>query len=161
MVDRFIDYESLDIYVPILDPRDEEQLFQEARLAAFNESKGVLSDFSNHSPLAALLQGFVFAGSEIQYRNQKILPALLLTYLAKLGGKRELGSKAKAEIVFKLTKVFQRVYVIDQGTEITNARGSVRFFTVERLEIPLGVQKGGSRLSQNLRGNNIMFLLLT
>lgn len=141
-ISQFIDFESIDQFIPILDPRDEEQLFQESRLESFNKSEGELNDFSENSVFAAILRAFVFSGSEFQFRNQQILPALVLKTLSATGVQRRLGVKAVIKIKFTLTAFRSYAFQIDQGTEIADESGQLRFYTISNLVIPANTLDG-------------------
>ena len=54
---------SFETLIPILDPRNEQQLADQAIAVVSNRSGGLLNDFSDHSPISALMQGFAFSAA--------------------------------------------------------------------------------------------------
>ncbi|MEH1803214.1 MAG: hypothetical protein V7L13_29440 [Nostoc sp.] len=55
----------------ILDPRNETDIVEQAKLKVYNASGGQLNDFTENSPIAALIQGQAFAGAELLLHIQK------------------------------------------------------------------------------------------
>lgn len=137
-----IDTESLGLYVPVLDPRNEEQLAQQGQLVAFNRSGGTLNDFSDHSPLAVLIQGQAFAGAELLYYVNQLPLALIVKFLEVAGTVRSLGARATATITFSLTAPLGSPLLIPAGFEVTNRAGDRRFTLIANLVIPAGQLSG-------------------
>jgi hypothetical protein len=140
MVD--IDTESLGLYLPAIDPRNEEELAKQGQLVVFNRSSGLLNDFSDHNPLAALLQGQAFSGAELLYYASKLPLALVVKFLEVTGSTRKLGTKATATLTFTLTASLSSAFQILAGFEITNRAGDRRFTTDSDLIIPAGQPSG-------------------
>jgi Baseplate J-like protein len=153
-ISQFVDFESIDQYIPNLDPRDEEQLFQESRLEGFNKSEGKLNDFSENSVFTAILRAFVFAGSENQFRNQQILTALVLKTLSSTGVQRRLGIKAVIRMKFTLTGFLSYAFQVDSGTEITDESGQIRFYTISNLTIAANTLDGFINAEAEFSGSN-------
>lgn len=137
-----IDTESLGLYLPTIDPRNEEELAQQSRMVVLNRSNGLLNDFSDHNPLAALTQGQAFAGAELLYYANKLPIALVLKFLEVVGAVRSLGSKATVNLTFTLTAPIGTEFLIPQGFEATNRRGDRSFLTDAGLVIPAGQISG-------------------
>jgi Baseplate J-like protein len=139
---EFISAESIGLFVPDLDPRDEEDLYQQSRLSVLNNSQGLLNNFNEGSAISALLRGFAFCGSEIQYRNKQILLALVVKYLEVTGNTRNLGAKAKVDVKFTLTTTLATTFRVPANFEVTDFSGEIRFYTDSVLEIPPNTLSG-------------------
>lgn len=126
----------------ILDNRNEEELLSQAQLRVFNESNGRLNDFSDNSPLAALLQGQVFACAEFLYYVNQLPLALVVDFLKITGVERSLGTKAKVILTFNLTLPQSTPFIIPQGFEVVDESGNYSFFTDAVLQIPPGIISG-------------------
>lgn len=137
-----VDFPSEALPLPVIDDRSEEELFEQARLRVFNESQGVLNDFTENNPLAALLQGQVFAGAELLWRCNKIVPALAIQFYKNAGVERRLGTKATVALTFTLKQLQSIPFTIESGTEVTDSSGKYSFLTDERLVIPANVISG-------------------
>lgn len=137
-----IDTESLGLYLPQIDPRNEEQLAAQSRMVVFNRSEGLLNDFSDHNPLAALTQGQAFAGAELLYYANKQTLALVLKFLEVTGAVRKLGTKATVNLTFTLTAPINTAFLIPKGFEATNRQGDRSFLTDADLVIPAGQISG-------------------
>jgi hypothetical protein len=123
----------------ILDPRNEETLVTQARIRVFNESKGVLNDFSENSPVAALIQGQAFAGAELLYYINRLPLALVIDFLKITGVERRLGTKAVVTLTFTLSAPVSTSFVIPEGFEVVSEDGNLSFFTDTQLIIPAGL----------------------
>lgn len=65
--------------VPI-DDRAEEALVEQARLAVYTASGGLLNDFSPNSAIASLIEGQAFAAAELLYRVNKLPLNLVIAF---------------------------------------------------------------------------------
>lgn len=137
-----MELEDLSPYIPVLDPRNEEEIVRQAQLAVYNGSKAQLNDFSDHSPLAALLQGQAFAGAEFLYYVNKLPLALVLRFLETTGVKRKLGQTATAQLTFTLSAPLNQPFEIPAGFEVIDSSGEFSFFTDELLVIPANTISG-------------------
>lgn len=137
-----IDTESLNLYIPLLDDRSEEQIYQAALNVVANRSGGKLNDFSDSNPLGVLLRSQAFAGAEILYRANKLPLALILKFLEITGVKRSLGRKASASITFNLTAARSTPFTIPLGFEVLDVSGKYSFTTDSLLTIPAGSSNG-------------------
>lgn len=135
----------------ILDERQEEQLVSQAQLRVFNASGGTLNDFSENSPVAALIQGQAFAGAELLYYINKLPLALVIDFLKVTGVERSLGSKAVVSLTFTLTNPLATSFIIPEGFEVLDETGNLSFFTDSQLIIPPGLVVGTvSATAQNV-----------
>ena len=135
----------------ILDPRQEEQLVSQAQLRVFNESGGILNDFSDNSPVAALIQGQAFAGAELLYYINQLPLALVIDFLKITGVERSLGTKAVVILTFTLSAPLATSFNIPQGFEVIDQTGNLSFFTDAPLIIPPGLVIGSvSATAQNV-----------
>jgi hypothetical protein len=126
----------------ILDPRNEEELLEQSQLRVYNSSGGQLNDFSENSPVAALLQGQAFAGSELLYYANQLPLALVIDFLKITGISRRLGTKAKATLTFNLSSPQSLPFTILQGFEVLDESGNFSFYTDANLQIPAGLVSG-------------------
>jgi hypothetical protein len=136
-----INTESIGLYLPALDPRNEEALARQAQTTVFNRSLGQLNDFSDHSPTAALIQGQAFAAAELLYYANKLPLALTLKLLELTGVQRNLGARSQVSLTFSLTAPRTAPYTIPAGFEV-RSRGNLAFRTDSELIIPPGVISG-------------------
>jgi Baseplate J-like protein len=134
--------ESIGIYVPVLDPRNETDLVTQAQAVVFNRSAGTLNDFSQHSPLTVLLEGQAFAGSEFLYYINQLPTALVVKFLEATGTVRSLGQKATVTLTFTLSALRPIPFTVPVGFEVTTQSGSFAFFTESTLIIPAGSISG-------------------
>jgi uncharacterized phage protein gp47/JayE len=137
-----MELENLNAYIPVLDPRNEEEIVRQAQLSVYNASRVQLNDFSDHSPLAALLQGQAFAGAEFLYYVNKLPIALVLKFLETTGVQRRLGQAATAQLSFTLSAPLNQPFEIPAGFEVINSSGEYSFFTDELLVIPSNTISG-------------------
>lgn len=91
-------------YAPLpsvsLDPRNEAQLVQAASQRVYQASNQTLNDFSAGNPLAALLEGQVFAQGEFLFWLNQLPDKILLEWIGPfLGAMRRLGTAATARLV--------------------------------------------------------------
>ncbi|ANV88503.1 baseplate J/gp47 family protein [Picosynechococcus sp. PCC 7117] len=126
----------------ILDNRNEEELFEQARVRVFNSSQGTLNDFTENSPLASILQGQVFAGAEFLFYANQLPLALVVDFLKVTGVQRNLGTKAKVTLTFSITAPQPVSYVIPAGFEVVDVTSKYSYFTDSTLTIPPGLTQG-------------------
>lgn len=126
----------------ILDGRNEEEIVEQSIQRVFNESEGQLNDFSENSPVAALIQGQAFAASEFLYYVNKLPLALVIDFLKVTGVERSLGTKAKVTLTFSISSPQAIPFTITQGFEVVDSTGNLSFFTDATLEIPAGLVSG-------------------
>lgn len=134
--------EKLDLYIPLLDSRNEQELYTQALDVVAAESGGVLADGSNGNPLSALLRGQAFVGSEFLWQINKLPIALVLQFLSLAGIERSLGQKATGTVTFNLTAPRTIPYTIPAGFEVTTTNGKLSYFTDTLLTMPPGTTRG-------------------
>jgi uncharacterized phage protein gp47/JayE len=135
---------SLDIPRIVLDPADDEalrsQAFNRIRIASDNR----LTDFSPGSPVAALVEGQVFAQAELSYFLGLLPEALALEVFRLAGPERSEGTRAVGELTFLLTKPISNDFFIPIGYRVNN--GDLSYVLTESLNIPAGALSGTARI---------------
>ncbi|KOP22826.1 hypothetical protein AMR41_29480 [Hapalosiphon sp. MRB220] len=126
----------------ILDNRDEATIVEQSQLRVYNASGGQLNDFTENSPVAALIQGQAFAASEFLYYVNQLPLALVIDFLKVTGVERSLGTKAKTTLTFTLTAPQQIPFTIPEGFEVVDSSGNYSFFIDATLQIPPGLVSG-------------------
>lgn len=126
--------------LPILDPRNEDALVEQALIHTYNASGGKLNDFSSSSVARSLLEGQAFAGAELLFYLNRLPLAIVLQYLRITGVERRLGTKAQVTLTFTLRAVLAAPYTIPQGFQVLGGRYS--YFTDSILVIPEGAISG-------------------
>lgn len=82
-----------------LDPKNESDLLVAASQRVYEASNGRINDFSNSSPVLALLEGQVYAQAEFLYWLNNLPEALVQEWLGPmLGIQRKLGTPSKATL---------------------------------------------------------------
>ncbi|AUT00914.1 hypothetical protein CLI64_11165 [Nostoc sp. CENA543] len=137
----------------ILDERDEEQIVEAAQVRVFNASGGALDDFTENSPVAALIQGQAFAASELLYHVNRLPIAIIIDFLKVAGVTRRLGTKAAATLTFTLTTPLSNSFVIPAGFEVIDSTGSLSFLTDTALTIPPGLTTGSVTATAEATGS--------
>lgn len=126
---------------PVIDPRNEAELVELAIAAVYSYSGGRLNDFSSGSALRVLIEGMCFAGAEILYYANKIIEALVVSYLSNYGITRSLGTAAQTELTFTLTAPLNSSVQLAAGTTVQTQTGIV-FITDAQLVFPPGSISG-------------------
>jgi hypothetical protein len=134
--------EKLDLYIPLIDSRNEQELYTQALDVVAAESGGVLADGSNGNPLSALLRGQAFVGSEFLWQINKLPVALVLQFLSLAGIERSLGQKATGTVTFNLVAPRTVPYTIPAGFEVTTTNGKLSYYTDTILTLPAGTTRG-------------------
>lgn len=133
--------EQLDLYIPLIDSRNEQELYTQAMDIVAAESGGILSDGSNGNPLSALIRGQAFVGSEFLWQVNKLPLALVLQFLRLAGVERSLGQKATGQVTFNLTAPRTIPYTIPAGFEVTTTNGKLSYYTDTDLTFPAGTTR--------------------
>ena len=138
-------------YVPIppvsIDPRNEAELLNAALRKVFQASNGTINDFASGSPVAALLEGQVFAQGELLYYLNRLPNAVIQEWIGPfLGSMRRTGSAATATLLFTI-EPRDTPFVVNEGfsvsTSPTLAEGlTATFLTDTTLVIPPGKTEG-------------------
>lgn len=133
---------SFETLIPILDPRNEQQLSDQAIAIVSNRSGGLLNDFSDHSPIAALMQGFAFSAAELLYYTNQLPYALVLKFLqTSTGIVQSLGQKATVSLTFTLSAPLSNSFQIPANFQILGS-DNLSYFTDSILTIPPGSSFG-------------------
>ncbi|NEU81505.1 baseplate J/gp47 family protein [Nostoc sp. UIC 10630] len=125
-----------------LDPRNETDIVEQAKLKVYNASGGLLNDFTENSPVAALIQGQAFAGAELLYYVNQLPLALVIDFLKITGVTRSSGTKAKTTLTFSISSPQNTIFTIPEGFEVVDSQGKLSFFTDAPLVIPVGLVSG-------------------
>ena len=133
---------SFETLIPILDPRNEQQLADQAIAIVSNRSGGLLNDFSDHSPISALMQGFAFSAAELLYYTNQLPYALVLKFLqTSTGITQSLGQKATVSLTFTLSAPLTNSFQIPANFQILGS-DNLSYFTDTILTIPPGSNFG-------------------
>lgn len=133
---------SFETLIPVLDPRNEQQLSDQAIAIVSNRSGGLLNDFSDHSPIAALMQGFAFSAAELLYYTNQLPYALVLKFLqTSTGIVQSLGQKATVSLTFTLSAPLSNSFQIPANFQILGS-DNLSYFTDSILTIPPGSSFG-------------------
>jgi len=134
-------------YAPLpsvsLDPRNEAELVQSASQRVYQASGQTLNDFSAGNPLAALLEGQVFAQGEFLFWANQLPQSILIEWLGPfLGAMRRLGTPSVARLTVTVPPS-DTVTVIPSGTIFTTdpnltAGELYNFVTDTEVSIPPG-----------------------
>ncbi|MCW5317943.1 hypothetical protein GTQ43_30495 [Nostoc sp. KVJ3] len=125
-----------------LDPINETDIVEQAKLKVYNASGGLLNDFTENSPIAALIQGQAFAGAELLYYINQLPLALVIDFLKITGVTRSSGTKAKTTLTFNISSPQSVIFTIPEGFEVVDSQGKLSFFTDAPLVIPVGLVSG-------------------
>lgn len=134
-------------YAPLpsipIDPRNEAELVQAASQRVYYASNQTLNDFSSGNPLAALLEGQVFAQGEFLFWANQLPQSILTEWIGPfLGAMRKLGSAAVARLLLTVPPS-DTVTIIPAGTTFTTDSNktngeSYTFVINQEAQIPPG-----------------------
>lgn len=133
---------QLDIFLPVIDDRSEEELVQQAQDLVSFLSNGQLNDFSEGNPLAVLLRAQAFAQAEFLWRINKFPLRLIVEFMRLAGVERKLETKAVVALTFTLSSPRPQAFQIPAGFEVVASSGNISFFTDSILTIPAGTLSG-------------------
>lgn len=125
------------------DPRNEAELVQAASQKVYQASNQTLNDFSAGNPLAALIEGQVFAQGELLFWADQLPQKILTEWIGPfLGAMRRLGTAAVARLAITVNPS-NTVTIIPSGTFFTtnpNLTGgeAYSFFNYEDIQIAAG-----------------------
>jgi hypothetical protein len=138
-------------YAPLpvvsIDPQNEADLVQLASQTVYESSNRTLNDFSAGNPLAALIEGQVFAQGEFLFWLNQFPQKILVEWIGPfLGAMRRLGTPAAAQLDVSVSPS-NTATVIPAGTSFSTdpqLTGGVRitFLSTEDLVIPAGQSSG-------------------
>jgi len=126
---------------PIIDPRNETTLVDQALTRTFNASGGTINDLSSSSVARVLIEGLAFAGAELLYYVNKLPLAVVVEFLKVAGITRREGTAAQATLTFTLSAPLATPFTIPAGFQATSTNG-VSFLTDTQLIIPAGSIEG-------------------
>lgn len=128
---------------PLLDPRNEVLLTQQAKNYAFQVSKGLLNDFSEANPLDVLIRSQAYVGAELLHFVNQLPLALALKLLELTGEVRQSGTKARCTVEFELIAPSAGLFLIPSGFEVSSSSLNSRltYNTITDLVIPVGQTK--------------------
>lgn len=124
--------------IPILDPRNEAELVEQAIQLVYEASGQLLNDYSPHSPTRALIEGLCFACAELLWWVNKLPDAIAIAFLKNAGVERILGTKAVATIQFNLTAPLGTAFTVPQGFSVSDSSGNLLYYTDDVLVISPG-----------------------
>lgn len=127
---------SLDIPKIVLDPDNDTEMraqaFQRIRIA----SKDTLTDFSPGSPIAALVEGQVYAQAELSYYLNMLPEALALEVFRLSDVERSPGTAAVGELTFLLANPISSDFSLPTGYQIS--KGDLSYELIAPLYIAAG-----------------------
>lgn len=131
------------IETPILDPRNEALLTQQAKNYAFQASNGLLNDFSEANPLDVLIRSQAYVGAELLHYVNGLPLALALRLLSLTGEVRQSGTKASCTVEFELIAPSAGLFLIPEGFEVSSSslNSNLTYYTITDLLIPIGQTK--------------------
>jgi uncharacterized phage protein gp47/JayE len=124
----------------VLDPQNETEIAQQAYLRIGNASSGKLTDFRPGSPVAALIEGQVFAYAELLYYLNLLPEALALEVFRLSGVQRQAGTKATGQLTFVLSQALNQNFVVNPGYFVNYS--DTYFILTEQLVINAGATQG-------------------
>lgn len=129
---------------PILDPRNESLLTQQAKNYAYQISNGLLNDFSEANPLDVLIRSQAYVGAELLHYVNQLPLALALKLLELTGEVRQSGTKASCLVEFELISPSSGLFLIPESFEVSSSalNRQITYKTVADLVIPIGQTKG-------------------
>ena len=149
-------------YAPLpsvsIDPRNEAELVQAASQRVYQASGQTLNDFSAGNPLAALLEGQVFAQGEFLFWANQLPQSILLEWLGPfLGAMRRLGTPAVARLTLTVPPS-DTVTTIPAGTAFStdvNLTGGEQFtfITDAVVSIPAGTSTANITVASQYVGS--------
>jgi Baseplate J-like protein len=104
-------------------------------------SQGAISDFSPHSPIAAMAEGLDFSMRELRYWLNQFAGAVAINHLKIAGVQRRLGAKAEVSLQFTLSAPIGNPFVLSAGYMASTEDG-LEYLTKELLIIPSGAVSG-------------------
>ncbi len=125
---------------PPIYPTDASQLESYIYDAIYTASNGTLNDFSDHSPISAIAQGYIWGMLELLWYASNSLNAAGIDFLRIAGIQRRLGKKAEVTVIFSITPI-ANPFVLFKNYLISDTAGH-EFLTDEDLIIPAGSYSG-------------------
>lgn len=144
-------------YVPIpavpIDPRSERELVKEVSDYIVSRSQGLLTDFSDGSPLRAILEGQVFAFQEYLFYFNQLPEQLLTEWVAPfLGAQRGAGAAATVLVDVYLTNPATDTFIIPAGYIVSAPSLGKEYELRQAILIPRGTTSGRGTFTCTTRG---------
>lgn len=132
--------------VPIIDPRNEKVLREQAKVSMVNRSYGEITDTTLHGANDVFAGSLAFCFAENLFYANQLPEAFALKFLENSGETKQEGSKAIVPVTITLSAERTQPYFLAPYTELLgyNQRGQVYSFYLdpdlnESLTIPAGV----------------------
>lgn len=119
-----------------IDPRNEVELLEEATEYAFNRSGGLLGNLNPANPFLFLLEGQVYAGSELLWWVNRLPTKLLAQWLGYWGLTESEGSRATGEVTVQLVGVLSSPVTLPIGM-LFGGNGRI-FESTQSVTVPSG-----------------------
>lgn len=143
---------SLDIPSVTLDPQNDEEMMAQAYERVRAASNNTITDFSPSSPVAALVEGQVFAVAELLWYLNQLPVALALEVLRLSGVSRNPGTKAKGRLNFLLASPLASDFVVSQSFLVSYKDAA--YATTDTLQIPAGSLEGSVAVEATVEGKD-------
>lgn len=137
----------------LLDPANDNELVQLAYERIQTASGDTLTDFRAGSPLAALVEGQVFAIAELLYYLNLLPEAIALEVFRIAGVQRQEGTKSTGYVRFLLSNTLSDNFIINPGYTIPY--NDTYFVTTEQLLIPAGAIEGDVLVESVREGSDL------
>jgi len=125
----------------VLDPRNDQELFEQAVNRTIAASGNRLRDFKKATVANGVLTGEVFAIAELFWYLNKLPTALAIELLRLFGVQRSLGTKASGKVTVLLSQALQDNFILPAG-HLIPFRDNVYFVTTQELVIPPRAYEG-------------------
>jgi hypothetical protein len=119
-----------------LDPRNEQQLLEQAAQYAISKSGGQLGNLSPANPLIFLLEAQVFAGAELLWYLNQLPQKLLVTFLNYWGVSVSDGVAATGDLTVTLTGSLATSITLPSGLLFSD--GEVLYKSISPVIVPAG-----------------------
>lgn len=119
-----------------LDPRNEQQLLEQAAQYAIDKSGGQLGNLSPANPLLFLLEAQVFAGAELLWYLNQLPAKLLIQFLNYWGVTTTDGTPATGDLTVTLTGSLATSITLPSGLLFSN--GSLLYKSTTPVVVPSG-----------------------
>ena len=143
-----------ELETPIIDPRNETQIVDQALTRVFNASGGTINDLSSSSVARVLIEGLAFASAELLYYVNRLPLAVVVEFLKVAGITQREGTAARATLTFTLSAPLASPFTIPAGFQVTDSSGNISFLTDTQLIIPAGSVEGTVAATAETVGNS-------
>lgn len=136
-----VEYKLSNLPRIVLDPRQDAELFDQAKNRTIAASNGKLTNFTKSSALTSLITTQVFCQAELLWYLNKLPSAIAIELLRLFGVTRSLGTKARGAISILLAQSLTNNFVLPSGYPL-KYRDNISFVTLGTLVIPPGSYEG-------------------